>query len=117
MEDWSRVASALTARMRERGVSQKDLAERSGVSVATLRELQRGADRRRSSVTLNAIERALAWPDGHLRKVAHGDAGSDPDVASSGVADRLAALETRLDAQIAQLDARLSKVESSDRAS
>ena len=112
LEDWSRVAAALTARMAERGVSQRELSEVSGVSTATLREMERGADRRRSAVTLSAIERALGWPDGHLRVVLRGEAGGDTGAAASDeVAARVTALEGELRQVVAKLDARISALE------
>jgi len=66
-EDWPAVGQAINARMRERRISQQALAAASGISVATLRELQRGTSRRRAhDTTLVAISRALGWADDHL---------------------------------------------------
>jgi transcriptional regulator with XRE-family HTH domain len=68
VENWQAVAGAINARMAELPLTQKELAERSGVSVATLRELQHAkAGRRRSARTLAAISLALGWPDGYLQ--------------------------------------------------
>lgn len=111
LEDWSRVAAALTARMGERGISQRELSEMSGVSTATLREMERGADRRRSSVTLSAIERALGWPDGHLRMVLRGKGEGDAGTGTDEVTARVAALEGELRQAVAKLDARISALE------
>jgi transcriptional regulator with XRE-family HTH domain len=70
VENWQAVADAINARMAELNVSQRELAERSGVSPATLREIQHAsANRRRSSRTLAAVSRALQWPDEHLAAV------------------------------------------------
>ncbi|MDT3444470.1 helix-turn-helix transcriptional regulator [Pseudofrankia sp. BMG5.37] len=66
-ENWVAVAAALNVRMAVCRVSQRELAERSGISVATLRILQRGTGSRRAyNSTLAAVSRALGWPDDHL---------------------------------------------------
>ncbi|MDT3443675.1 MULTISPECIES: helix-turn-helix transcriptional regulator [unclassified Pseudofrankia] len=73
-EDWRSVATALGARMSTQRVSQQELALAAGVSVATLRVLQRGnGDRRVQNSTLSAVSRALDWPDDHLVRVLLGD--------------------------------------------
>src|SRR5690349_16687987 len=46
-EDWVAVAEAITGRMRELKLSQRDLAVHSNVSVATIREIQRHRIKRR----------------------------------------------------------------------
>ncbi|OHV32638.1 MULTISPECIES: helix-turn-helix domain-containing protein [Pseudofrankia] len=73
-EDWRSVATALGARMSTRRVSQQELALAAGVSVATLRVLQRGnSGRRVQNSTLSAVSRALGWPDDHLVRILLGD--------------------------------------------
>lgn len=69
MGNWEAVARAVNDRMTERGISQRELAERSGVSPATLRQIQQGVPRQRSRSTLAAISRALGFPDDRLREV------------------------------------------------
>src|SRR5690348_10973934 len=54
-EDWAGVAHALNERMASLRVGQQELAQRSGVSVSTLRQLQHGASRRVQNRTLAAI--------------------------------------------------------------
>ena len=74
-EDWRAVADAINTRMTELPLNQRDLADRSGVSVATIRELQYpNTPRRRSARTLGALSEALEWPEGYLRAVLHGEA-------------------------------------------
>jgi DNA-binding Xre family transcriptional regulator len=68
-EDWAAVATAVNARMAQLRIGQQDLANRSGVSVSTLRQVQHGAGRRVQNKTLTAIARALDWPDDHLADV------------------------------------------------
>ncbi len=115
--DWAAVATAITTRLAELEMTQQELAARSGVSVATLRQLQRGMDRRRNPRTLAAVSSALRWPAGYLGDVAEGqdvarpvanalprrleaDAGDLAElrrvVATLG--DRIDAIERRLDA-------------------
>lgn len=110
MSNWSAVAKVVNERMAERGISQRQLAEISGVSVATLRQIQQGADRRRSVVTLGAVSRALGFPEDYLRRVAleaSQDSPNDTSRSSTSIAElrtevedlrrRVAAIEARLE--------------------
>src|SRR4051794_18610234 len=65
-EDWTSVSRALNDRMAARRIGQQELAQLSGVSVSTLRQLQHGAGRRVQNRTLAAICAALDWPEDHL---------------------------------------------------
>ncbi|MEU7961299.1 helix-turn-helix domain-containing protein [Micromonospora humida] len=97
MEDWQAVASAINSRMAELPMTQQELAERSKVSVATLRELQYAtATRKRSARTLAAISHALDWPDDYLRAVL---TGTTPPSGSgaAGPADSSSLVLARLD--------------------
>jgi transcriptional regulator with XRE-family HTH domain len=67
---WASVAKVVNERMRERGLTQRELAERSGVSVATLRKVQHGLPQARNRSTLANISRALGFRDDHLWRVA-----------------------------------------------
>jgi len=103
-ESWPAVAAALNARMAERRTGQKALSEASGVSVATLRQLQRGTSTRRvQNATLQAIARALDWPDDHLIDVLLSRPTDKPATPpgwfdyAPWIDDRLDALERRLD--------------------
>ena len=61
-ENWAAVARAISNRVRELGWRQRELAERSHVSVAVVREIQRHTvERRRSPRTLEALSVALGW--------------------------------------------------------
>ena len=72
-EDWTAVARAINERMNELGLRQRELAERSHVSQAIVRELQhRTVERRRSKRTLEALSLALEWHPGHLSAVLAG---------------------------------------------
>jgi DNA-binding Xre family transcriptional regulator len=69
-EDWAAVARAISARMAELDLSQRDLIERSQVSKAIVREIQHNTvQRRRSERTLEALSIALEWHPGHLSAV------------------------------------------------
>ena len=106
-EDWAAVAVAINERLSGLGWRQRDLAELSGVSLATVREIHRhSVERRRSPRTLASLSSALGWPPGHLTAVLRGQAppepaGSDRDNALS----RLDRVERRLDDITARLDA------------
>lgn len=73
-EDWTAVAKAISARASELDLRQKDLAERSGVSLAIIREIQQDRiQRRRNPRTLEALSGALGWHPQHLAAVLHGE--------------------------------------------
>jgi transcriptional regulator with XRE-family HTH domain len=100
-DDWVGVAEAITGRMRELKLSQRDLAVHSNVSVATIREIQRHRiKRRRNPRTLESLSESLGWPRQHLDSVLNGrlpqetaePAGDDADLRS-----RIDQLERRLD--------------------
>lgn len=76
----------ITQRMRALDISQQELSRRSGVSVSTLRRLQRGFEQRRNPATLAAISKALEWPENYLR-------GDQPGSSSSDLESRVVALE------------------------
>jgi len=101
------VADAINRRLRELDLTQLELAQRSQVSVATIRQLQGGSTeaRRRHPRTLRALSEALQWSPDHLEAVADGrDPAVDPDRDDPVVAElqdvrsTLTAITTRLDA-------------------
>jgi transcriptional regulator with XRE-family HTH domain len=100
-EDWAAVARAISQRLHELGMRQRELAERSHVSQAIVRELQHNtAQRRRSSRTLEALSAALAWHPQHLTAVLTGrtppEPGDPPLAAEDDVPARLTAIEHQL---------------------
>lgn len=105
VEDWAAVAEAISRRMTELGLNQRELIERSRVSKATVGELcHNSAQRRRSARTLEALSLALEWHPQHLVAVLKGqrapDIGEPVSRSDDDVPGRLAAIEYRL-AQIA----------------
>lgn len=69
-EDWAAVAKAINQRVDELGLRQKELAERSHVSLAIVREVQHNlVERRRSPRTLESLSTALGWHPQHLDAV------------------------------------------------
>ena len=103
-EDWVAVANAIKERVNELGWRQRELAQRSHVSQAIVRELQQHTvERRRSARTLEALSIALGWHPQHLDAVLHGRRPPEPDEPVSDSADSVwARLET--------IDARLSEI-------
>lgn len=100
-DDWAAVSRAMSARLAELGMRQRDLATRAHVSQAIVRELQHNtAQRRRSARTLEALSVALGWHPRHLHAVLGGQHPPDVDAAvplgPDVIAGRLAALEERL---------------------
>jgi hypothetical protein len=61
-ENWAAVARVISDRVRELGWRQRELAERSRVSAAVVREIQlHTVERRRSPRTLESLSVALGW--------------------------------------------------------
>jgi hypothetical protein len=110
--NWAAVARAVSDRVRELGWRQRELAGRSHVSVAVVREIQRHTvERRRSRRTLEALSVALGWKPEHLDQVLKGHTTQQtggghlaPD--NSALWSRLDFLERRLD-EISELLAEL----------
>ena len=104
--NWAAVSRAISDRVRELGWRQRELAERSHVSVAVVRELQRHTvERRRSPRTLQALSVALGWEPEHLDQVLTGHAqqpGGHTAPDSAAVWSRLDSLESQL-AEISKL--------------
>jgi transcriptional regulator with XRE-family HTH domain len=99
-EDWAAVARAISNRIRELGWRQRELAERSHVSVAVIREIQRHTvERRRSPRTLQALSVALGWEPEHLDAVLKGHAQQADGATADNAAlwPRLESLEQRID--------------------
>jgi transcriptional regulator with XRE-family HTH domain len=121
VEDWAAVAGAISRRMTELGLNQRELIERSRVSKATVGELyHNSAQRRRSARTLEALSMALEWHPRHLIAVLKGQRSpelgepvsrSDDDVPGrlAAIEYRLARIETQLGA-IDQLSDRLEEI-------
>lgn len=109
-EDWAAVARAISDRVRELGWRQRELAERSHVSVAVVREIQRHTvERRRSPRTLQALSVALGWEPEHLDRVLKGRSQQSGNHASPDLAavwSRLDSFDLRL-AELAKLLAEL----------
>jgi transcriptional regulator with XRE-family HTH domain len=105
--DSAAVAKVVNDRMQERGITQRVLAERSGISVATLRKIQHGVDQDRNRSTFASISRALGLPEDLLWRVwSQGAAGAESDSEAATVEElrrevaelrqRVSAIETRL---------------------
>ncbi|SDQ77746.1 helix-turn-helix domain-containing protein [Actinopolyspora saharensis] len=106
-DDWAAVAEAISNRLRELGLTQLEVAARSKVSPATIRELQYNKmPRRRNPRTLEALSEALDWPSDYLGKVLTGTAAqpyaeeaNDPVLRKlDDVLEQLQELRSRVDA-------------------
>ncbi len=113
-EDWAAVGEAVSRRMREREISQQQLAKRSGVSPATIRLIQRHpGDHRHAARTLEAVSRALDWPPGYLDTVLTGRPQQETaEQVTGGVTlqSQLSALEQLLRKISVVLEQRLGQV-------
>jgi hypothetical protein len=99
-EDWAAVAEAINERVTELGWRQRELAERSHVSPAIVREIQRHTvERRRSPRTLESLSITLGWEPEHLDAVLRGrelPAPGKPGNGSGETPSRLDVIERRL---------------------
>ncbi|MBV9730066.1 MAG: helix-turn-helix transcriptional regulator [Pseudonocardiales bacterium] len=103
-EDWVAVANAIKQRVNELGWRQRELAQRSHVSQAIVRELQHHTvERRRSARTLEALSVALGWHPQHLSAVLR---GRTPPELGEPVSEDSRTVSSRLDA----IDERLSEI-------
>jgi plasmid maintenance system antidote protein VapI len=110
VEGWAAVAEAINERVIELGWRQGELAERSHVSRATVRELQHHiVERRRSARTLEALSTALGWHPQHIEAVLRGRRPPEPTepVITNGESpwSRMDALERHLSDITERLDA------------
>ncbi|MEV4644277.1 helix-turn-helix transcriptional regulator [Saccharopolyspora sp. NPDC049357] len=108
-EDWAAVAKAINERVNELGWRQRELAERSNVSQAIVREIQHHVvERRRSARTLESLSIALGWHPQHLLFLLQGRKPPETDEPISDSADtvwsRLDSLEQRMDEITERLD-------------
>lgn len=98
------VANAIKQRVNELGWRQRELAQRSHVSQAIVRELQHHTvERRRSARTLEALSAAMGWHPQHLAAVLR---GRTPPELGDPVSDDDRTVSSRLDA----IDERLSEI-------
>jgi transcriptional regulator with XRE-family HTH domain len=103
-EDWAAVANAIKERVNELGWRQRELAQRSHVSQAIVRELQHHTvERRRSARTLEALSVTLGWHPQHLVAVLHGRTPPEP---GEPISDNDVTVSSRLDI----IDERLSEI-------
>jgi transcriptional regulator with XRE-family HTH domain len=103
-EDWVAVANAIKERVNELGWRQRELAQRSHVSQAIVRELQHHTvERRRSARTLEALSLALGWHPQHLATVLR---GRTPPELGEPVIDNGTTVSSRLDS----IDERLGEI-------
>ena len=103
-EDWVAVANAINERVNELGWRQRELAQRSHVSQAIVRELQHHTvERRRSARTLEALSLALGWHPQHLAAVLR---GRTPPELGEPVSDNSRTVSSRLDS----IDERLGEI-------
>lgn len=121
-ENWTAVAEAISRRVDQLGWRQRELAERSNVSQAIVREIQHHTvERRRSRRTLESLSVTLGWHPQHLDAVLHDrippeldeSAVSDGDAVQSrldGVEERLSEITERLDGLRADIDTVLKHV-------
>ncbi|MFE0023745.1 helix-turn-helix domain-containing protein [Amycolatopsis sp. NPDC059021] len=115
-EDWTAVAKAINERVHELGWRQRELAERSAVSQAIVREIQhQTVERKRSARTLEALSTALGWHPQHLSALLNGrmppTLGEPREDLNDAVSARLAVIERKLSAiteQLADLSADLA---------
>lgn len=71
--DWPRAARLVRERMAQKGLDQVELARRSGVSDATIRNLTRGERHGYRAKQLGRLAEALDWEPGTIERLARGE--------------------------------------------
>jgi len=115
-DDWAAVAQVIDERMTDLGLRQRELAERSQVSLAIVREIRHHTvERRRSPRTLESLSVALDWPPDHLHAVLSGQvAPTTPepvDDTIDSLSSRIEALEGKMSEAIQLLYTMKTSVE------
>jgi transcriptional regulator with XRE-family HTH domain len=116
-EDWASVAKAINERVHELGLRQRDLIERSQVSPAIVREIQRhSVERRRSARTLESLSITLGWHPQHLDAVLHGRRPPSADelgpASEAALMARIDEFEHRMTERLDELTTRLDALKS-----
>jgi transcriptional regulator with XRE-family HTH domain len=108
-KDWQAVADAITDRLAELEMTQKELADRSGLSVTTIRQIQRNySARHRSPRTLADISEGLRWQPNHLARILEGAPTTSDDRSMRADLDQLRR-------EVAELRTRMEVVEQAQR--
>ena len=103
--DRQALATAVNARMRERHIKQAQLARKSGISVATIRLIQKAQGTRHyGGDLLTALSRALDWPADHLIKIFYRLPQSDP-AAPAEIDLMVQEVMERINPYLAKIDA------------
>ncbi|SEQ09406.1 hypothetical protein SAMN05216188_10240 [Lentzea xinjiangensis] len=112
-EDWAAVAKAINQRVNELGLQQKELAKRSHVSLAIVREVQHHlVERRRSPRTLESLSTALGWHPQHLDAVLHDRTPPAVDDPVVDLADTLWSRIDRVEERLEDITERLDALKS-----
>jgi hypothetical protein len=114
-KDWVAVAEAIDKRVKELGWRQRQLAERSHVSQAIVRELQHHTlERRRSSRTLAALSVTLGWHPQHLEALSNGERPPELDEPVSQTGDtvwsRLDDIEEHIDRRFDEIATQMDEL-------
>jgi transcriptional regulator with XRE-family HTH domain len=112
VNDWAAVAEAINERVNELGWRQGELAERSHVSRATVRELQHHVvERRRSARTLEALSTTLGWHPQHLDAVLRGRHPPEQDEPTTSKGESLRSCMDALERHLCDITERLNVIQ------
>ncbi|TNC26400.1 XRE family transcriptional regulator [Amycolatopsis alkalitolerans] len=100
-QDWEAVAEAIRERMQEIHIGQRELADSTGVSAATIRELMYNyKPRRRSTRTLRAISVGLEWSPDYVESVLYSRAPVESSAAGDATVAGVAVESKTISAQL-----------------
>lgn len=91
---WEQLADEVRLRRKQLRLTQPDVAERGGLSVATVRAVETNRAGRLTRRTRRALERALQWQDGSIDAVVEGDPPRVENRAGTGSAPPAASADT-----------------------
>jgi transcriptional regulator with XRE-family HTH domain len=106
-DNWAQVAQALSTRLEALGMTQTDLANRSKVSLTTVRELVQNLNaRRRQPRTLEAVSEAVGWPSDRVHQILRGEPlTTAAEIDTAVLDDELLAMREQLNQLNDRLDA------------
>jgi hypothetical protein len=108
---WDRVADIAFKRMLFLGMNQEQLAEKSNISLAIVRELiHNTVQRKRNTRTLEALSIALEFPARYFWAISRGLPTPPLDPEPIDLLERLAAIEGKLDT-LGSIEKRLGTIE------
>lgn len=110
--DWEAVGKAIRDRMVQLGLLQEELARRSNIAPATIREIEYNTvQRRRGKRTLRALSAALEWHEDHLEAIRNREAPPARETLGQAARNAAAGAATAIEETLRELLGRVAEIE------